>query len=95
MVEHACYRPHVPSDLSAEQLQDQELLEREGAEYAASFVAEEDTCRFDIGCSDFDSNRAFFWIIEAARLLAGCQSAAALKLLQMAAQEVRDQGAVE
>jgi hypothetical protein len=46
-----------------------------------------------IGCSDFETNRAFVWTIEAARFLAGGmvggeRSAMAITLLKMASEEI-------
>jgi hypothetical protein len=50
-----------------------------------------DTDKFLIGCSDFETNRAFVWTIEAARNLAsgtdGDQTA--ITLLEMAIKEIR------
>jgi hypothetical protein len=44
-----------------------------------------------IGCSNFETNKAFIWAIEAARLLAGGidSEAPALKLLTLASKEIR------
>ena len=70
------YRPAAPGDgmghisLTLAECRDRKRLEREAAEYAAQFIAEEDTCKFWIGCSDHRTNQAFMWTIEAARLLA-------------------------
>jgi hypothetical protein len=72
----ANYRPAAPSDgmghvlLTKEQVSDPERLWHEAIKYANQFNAEEDKCRFHIGCSDYRTNRAFVWIIEAARNLA-------------------------
>jgi hypothetical protein len=92
----AKYRPQASGDgvggidLTEEQLQDREKLAKEAAEYARRFVAEEDTGSFRIGVSNYTTNRAFLYTIEAARLLCAGSSSTpyALKLLQMAAKEV-------
>jgi hypothetical protein len=99
----AKYRPQAPGDgfghidLSRQQLADQARLHRESVDYAIGFSKQEDTDSFMIGCSDFSTNRAFVWAIEAARVLAaGTQSNSfALKLLEMAAQEVKDELAAQ
>jgi hypothetical protein len=91
------YRPGAPGDgcgnvhLSKEQIADQQLLLDEATAYAEIFDKEEDTDSFCIGCSDFDTNRAFFWTIEAARLLASGVdgNVNALKLLTLAIEDVR------
>jgi hypothetical protein len=52
------YRPAAPGDgmghvsLTPAQCRDRKRLEREAGEYAGQFIAEEDTCKFVIGCSD-------------------------------------------
>jgi hypothetical protein len=97
MAKQAKYRPAAPSDgfgnvqLSLEQVRDPERLHRESIQYAVQFLAEEDKDSFWIGCSDFRTNKAFAWTIEAARQLASGMSgnATALKLLEMAAREIR------
>jgi hypothetical protein len=77
--------------ISAHADRDRKRLEREAAEYAAQFIAEEDTCKFVIGCSEHRTNRAFMWRIEAARLLAGGDrgNGTAIKLLKLALKEVQ------
>jgi hypothetical protein len=83
MAREANYRPK-------EQLRDPERLQAEATDYAISFLKEEDGDCFWVGCSDFRTNRAFFWAIETARLLASGDggNVAAIKLLRMAAREV-------
>jgi hypothetical protein len=96
MAREANYRPGAPSDgfghtmLDLEQLRDPERLQAEATDYAISFLKEEDGDCFWVGCSDFRTNRAFFWAIETARLLASGDggNVAAIKLLRMAAREV-------
>jgi hypothetical protein len=97
MASEAKYRPAAPADccgtiqLSLEQLRDPERLRRESVQYAVQFLREENKDSFCIGCSDFRTNKAFAWTIEAARQLASGSSGneTALKLLQMAAREIR------
>jgi hypothetical protein len=56
-----------------------------------SFYKEEDTRQFWIGCSNYTTNRAFIWTIEAARVLASGTdgNATAIKLLSMALDEIK------
>ena len=94
----AKYRPGAPSDgcgniqLSKVQCDDVNRLLRESVEYAVDFDKEEDTDTFNIGCSNFSTNRAFVFSIEAARLLASGHdgNAYALRVLQMAIEDIRD-----
>jgi hypothetical protein len=93
MAKDAKYRPQAPGgghvDLSRGELRDKARLDREASEYAIRFAAEEDTLKFWTGVTDFETNRAFVWTIEAARALAGAHPKLALKLLEMAAEDVR------
>jgi hypothetical protein len=65
MAEEADYRPQAPGDgmghvlLTRDELQDARRLEAETVAYVKRFVKEEDTRRFDLGCSNFTTNRAF------------------------------------
>ena len=45
---------------------------------------------WSIGCSNYDTNRAFVLSIEAARLLAGGGNAIAVKLLKLAIRQIGD-----
>jgi hypothetical protein len=47
------------------------LAQHETTAYALKFNEEENELTFSIGCSNFRTNRAFIWTIEAARALAG------------------------
>jgi len=97
MAEEARYRPQAPSDgwghirLSLEQVRDRPRLEQEAIDYALMFAKEEDGQEFRVGCSNFTTNRAFIWTIEAARCLASGADgdAIALRLLKMAATDVK------
>jgi hypothetical protein len=99
MAEKAKYRPAAPGDgcghvyLTKAELRDRKRLEKEAVTYAVGFSNEEDTLKFYIGCSNFRTNKAFIWAIEAARQLAGGDegNATAIKLLEMAAAEVKRQ----
>jgi hypothetical protein len=89
------YRPMAPSDgfgsiqLTKEQCADKARLWVEATNYAITFDKEEDTREFHIGCSNFNTNRAFIFTIEAARLLAGGDADhLAKKLLKMALNEL-------
>jgi len=101
MARQARYRPMALSDgwgnilLSAKELRDPTQLDTEATTYAEDFCAEEDTDSFNIGCSDFETNRAFVWTIEAARCLAAgvFGKAAAHMLLKMAITEIERKAA--
>ena len=78
MMADAKYRPAAPSDgygniqLTGEQYEDRNRLYLEAVTYAMKFASVEDgTMDFHIGCSNYNTNRAFVFCIEAARLLAG------------------------
>jgi hypothetical protein len=91
------YRPQAPGDgfghvlLSKKQCKEQDRLEREALDYGKRFRAEEDTRSFHIGCSDYRTNKAFMWTIEAARQLASGTDGdkTAIRLLKMAIKEAR------
>jgi hypothetical protein len=85
MATQANYHPQGTGGITESGLQD------EAASYAGRFVAEEQTTKFHIGVSDYTTNRALVYTIEAARLLCGGLLGVdhALKLLEMAAAEVR------
>ena len=95
MAKQARYRPQAPGDgmghvsLTRKQLTDPELLQREATAYALRFNKEENEMTLAIGCSDFCTNRAFIWTIEAARALAGGKPDLALDLLNMAVKDVK------
>jgi len=96
MAELARYRPQAPDggfgniQLTLAELADAKRLAHEATEYAIRFLREENTCAFHLGCSDFSTNKAFCWTIEAARQLAvgATGNQVALTLLRMAAAEV-------
>ncbi len=77
MATRADYRPSAPGDgmghvtLTKEQSKDDARLAQEARAYAERFNAEENTRAFFIGCSNFDTNKALIWTIEAARALCG------------------------
>lgn len=75
--------------LTPDECLDPERLAREACDYAKRFDAEEDDRAFNIGCSNFTTNRALIWVIEAGRELCGGQDDVALELLKMAADEVQ------
>jgi len=95
MAKEARYRPQAPGDgmghisLTEKQLADPERLQREATAYALKFNKKENERAFWIGCSDFCTNRAFIWTIEAARALAGGKPDLALDLLNMAVKDVK------
>lgn len=75
--------------LTEEEMADPDRLAAEAMEYAIRFSIEEDGDRFFVGCSNWSSNRAFFWTIEAARCLAGCADKEAIRLLELAVAELK------
>jgi len=95
MAKEARYRPQAPGDgmghisLTEKQLADPERLQREATAYALKFNKKENERAFWIGCSDFCTNRAFIWTIEAGRALAGGKPDLALDLLNMAVKDVK------
>jgi hypothetical protein len=95
MAKQARYRPAAPGDglghvsLSAEELRDPERLLREAKEYAVRFLEADDAHKHSIGVSNYTTNRALVYVIEAARSLCGAADDVALDLLQMAIDEVR------
>ena len=90
MVKHAQYRPAAPSDLTEEQLADRAQLANEAHAYAVNFITDEDTCKHGIGVTDYSTNRAVVYAIEAARALCGAEKLLALKLLEMALAKVKE-----
>jgi hypothetical protein len=100
MAGKARYRPRAPGDgmggvyLTKEQMHDRGLLDREATKYAQEFAADDLKMSFWIGCSSFDTNRAFVFTIEAARQLASGLGGedTALKLVEMALEEIKLDG---
>lgn len=96
MAKKAKHRPQTPSDglghilLSDAELADPDRLKVEASDYAERFIKEEDTSRFNIGVSNYPTNRAFVYTIEAAKLLCtGSADRRAAKLLGMALKDVK------
>jgi hypothetical protein len=93
---NAGYRPAAPDeglgsvDLNADEIHDQDTLRTEAKEYAKRFLQEEASLQFYIGCSNYETNRALVYVIEAARLFC-CSDAdtLAVKLLGMAIDEAK------
>lgn len=98
MMAGAKYRPAAPGDgfgsieLTREQFNDEGRLYQEAVKYAAAFNREEDSDTFYIGCSNWETDRAFILSIEAARLLASGDDGNeyALRLLRLAVKEITD-----
>jgi hypothetical protein len=92
MAEQARYRPAANTVLTSEELGDREILKEEAARYAEKFLAQENTAQFWIGVSDFSTNRALVYVIEAARCLCAAQSLLrheiATRLLALAAEDL-------
>ena len=89
MALQANYRPEAPEYGNP----DDADLQEEAARYARRFIEEEQSRHFHIGVSDYTTNRALVFTIEAAKQL--CCGALGvnhgLKLLQMAVGEVKAQ----
>ena len=95
MASEARYRPTAPSDgMGNITVPQEELnLDLEAFEYAGRWWAEEDNSDFYIGCCNFPTRVATIFAIEAARLMcSGVMDKAALKLLEMAALELKRVG---
>jgi hypothetical protein len=97
MAERARYRPAAPGDgmgfifLSEDEAAGPARLRSEAAQYTSDFLGEEEEeDKFSVGCSDFNTSRAFVCAIEAARLLATGEEGRrkAVTLLQMATEDV-------
>src|ERR1700730_13731613 len=77
MATAAKYRPAAPGDglghvsLTEEELSDPGRLQKEARDYARQFYTEECTGNFHIGRSNFTTNCALVYAIEAARLVCG------------------------
>jgi uncharacterized protein YcsI (UPF0317 family) len=82
-------------DLSQEELADHGRLTREAGDYTRRFIKEEDTGQFLLGCSNYATNRALVYTIEAARNLNAGEDQLALTLLGMAVEEVGRKGRVK
>ena len=95
MAKEAHYRPKAPGDgcgnvsLTAKEAADQGRLEGEAIAYAKASDVEEDERTFVIGCSEYQTNRALIFTIEAARALCGCAPDLAIKLLTMAIDDIK------
>jgi hypothetical protein len=76
--------------LSPDEYKDQDRLYREAVDNTLRFNQEEDGHTFNIGCSNFTTNRAFVLSIQAARLLCsgGDGSEWAARLLTLAIKEI-------
>jgi hypothetical protein len=77
-------------DLSAEQIHNKPILKDLAQDYANVFLKEEASLHFHIGNSNYETNRALVFAIEAARLLCcGDADRLAVKLLGMAIDEIK------
>lgn len=93
----AKYRPAAPGDgmggifLDEDEISDAGILRKEAIRYAHHFQKEEDTLDFWIGCSCFNTVKAFVYVIEAARCLCAGHDfrKLAVTLLRMAASELK------
>jgi hypothetical protein len=91
MAREARYRPAAPSDglgniaMPPEEL----LLDAEAEDYARRWWRDEEDGAFTVGCCNHSTRPATVFAIEAARCLCGGADATALRLLRMAAGDVR------
>jgi hypothetical protein len=75
MAADARYRPAAPGDgfgpvlLSEAQAHDPVRLEQEACKYAGQFAQDDEREEHWTGCTNYDTNRAFVFVIEAARAL--------------------------
>ena len=76
MREEANYDPAGPSAIT------------DRAKYAHRWWAEEDDCRYWIGCPDFSDREALIFAVEAAREICGGDTETAARLLRMAADDL-------
>jgi hypothetical protein len=90
------YRPGAPNDglggikLTPEELRDPARLQQEAQAYAIRFLDEENSGGlFFLGLSDWRTNRALVYTVEAARLLTGGSPDVAVELLSLAVEEIR------
>jgi hypothetical protein len=98
MARETKYRPGAPSDgwgnilLSREELADSTRLQREAEEYGIDFVKQDDAMVYPMGCPNGAVNQAFFYTIEAARLLCSDYEGNRLakKLLKMALGQITE-----
>lgn len=94
MARKANYRPSASGDgfgsvdLTEQQLASERTLRDEAQRYARRFLGEEDERIFHIGCTNWETNRAAVWTIEAARTLCGAADHVALRLLRLAVADV-------
>jgi len=90
MAKKLSYRPEYMGDDSDYDDELEARLIKESLICAKRFYDDEEKGTFDIGCSDFDTNRALVYTIEAARCIC-CGIAGdrmAIKLLKMAIQDI-------
>jgi len=93
MAKVARYRPAAPSDgygnITVE-LNDPDDLEKESWRYAKKLYQQDENGIFEIyGCSNFSTNRALVYVLEAAKNLCAGDDDAALKLLDMAITDIK------
>jgi hypothetical protein len=95
MARAARYRPAASSDgvgnleLTARQFRDAARLAEEARAYALNFIREANTMSFVVGFPRYDTNRAFCFLIEGARLLAGGSPRRGVQMLKLALAELR------
>lgn len=87
MAKEAKYRPMGPTNGATA---DKSTLAAEARHYPETFLAEDNELTFRIGCTNYTTNRASVFVIEAARLLCSGDefNPYAVRLLRMAIKEI-------
>jgi hypothetical protein len=93
MAEATKYRPEyqaIGSGNIIRELNDPDDLEHEAWRYAKRLYEQDENTLFQIyGCSNFRTNRALVYVLEAARLSCAAEDDLALKLLDMAITDIK------
>lgn len=101
MAEKVCYRPGAPGDglgtvaLTQGQVDDPERLQLEALAYGRSLSKhiDKNSGRISIGVPNWVTNKAFFYTVEAARLLCcGTADRSAFLCLELAISELKESG---
>lgn len=88
LVREADYRPSAPGDGHGH-ITGPVNLGREQARYAKRWIEEENSRIYDIGCPDYSWRPALIMCVEAARACCASDSDLAMRLLELAIDEVR------
>jgi hypothetical protein len=84
------HRPEAPTNMTTEQINNQQLLEEEALRYAIKFYSEENTCNYRIGTTNWKTNRAFTLGLDVLRCLsAGIFDDLAVRLIEQQLAEIK------